>query len=379
MSRQLEIQNIVEKYDLASVAETDLGLKRYGTTNRYHCINKDQHRNGDANPSLVIYKEFFKCFGCGIKGDIFELLKLALSLDFKEALEYLGKEPQNQFRPLPKIAREKMQVSRTSSLSSDYLSFMKELWEILIETPLSENASAWLKSRGIKPDTAYKMGCRELSSEPLAIKRLLTHKYDPSSVGFASPDNKEKLWFPLKNINTHKGLLFPSWIANHDFPIQWRCRLYQPWNFDGRLTKSLAQYSKSKIIPLGLKKSNPDLSIICEGEPDFLSLYQVASDLLGISPTFNIIGICAIAQGWEPEWTSSLVSSQKIVIAVHDNHEGKTFAAKVARNIVKIKGLDFAKSNVFRMLFDENNDANDFHKNGKLNEWLLNLLIGIKL
>jgi hypothetical protein len=256
---------------------------------------------------------------------------------------------------------------------------MMELWEILLDTPLSEQANAWLKSRNIAPEVAYKVGCRELSSEPLAIRRLLTHKYDPSSVGFASPDNKEKLWFPVKHINSHKGLVFPSWISNHDFPVQWRCRLYEPWNFAGKLTKALAQYSKSKVIPLGLRNLDPNLTIICEGEPDFLSLHQAASELLGKSPTFNIIGICAISQGWESEWTSSLLSSQKIVIAVHDNHEGKNFAAKVARHIVQLKGLDFAKNRVFRMLFDENNDANDFHRIGKLNEWLLNLLMGIRL
>ena len=90
MSRQPEIQNLIEKFDLATLSETRLGIIRHVGTNNFHCFNKDHHKNGDANPSLVIYKEFFKCFGCGIKGDLFELLKLRLNFDFKESLEYLG-------------------------------------------------------------------------------------------------------------------------------------------------------------------------------------------------------------------------------------------------------------------------------------------------
>lgn len=377
MARRPEIQSIIEQYDLAILAETRLGIARAGGNNSFHCFNKDHHRNGDANPSLVIYKEFFKCFGCGIKGDLFELLNIVLNLDFKHSIEFLKSDIKAQ--PKYFSTRSVKALSLKSSPSKDYLKFMHEFWNILSETSLSEHAIGWLKSRGITPETAYKIGCREVSSVPLAVKRLVSYSYEPSSVGFAHPTNKSKLWYPLKNLNYHTGLLFPSWDLSYEFPVQWRCRLYRNWNIGGKITKSLAQYSSGKILPLGMKNNDAKLTIICEGEPDFLSLHQTVSDLSERIPSINIVGICAISQGWQPEWTSCLLNSQKIVVAVHDNHEGKSFAANVARNIVQEKGIEFARNNVFRMLFDETDDANDYHQRGMLIEWLTNLLKGINL
>ena len=377
MARQPEIQNIIEQHDLAVFAETRLGIPRISGTSSFHCFNKDHHRNGDANPSLVIYKDFFKCFGCGIKGDLFELLNITLNLDFKQSIEFLKSDIKTRAKYSP--PQPVKALSLKFNPSEDSLKFMYEFWNILKETLLSDSAKNWLESRGITCATAYKIGCREISSSPLAIKRLVSYSFDPSSVGFAHPTNKNKLWFPLQNLNHHTCLLFPSWSLGYEFPIQWRCRLYKNWNIAGKTIKSLAQYSSGKIIPLGMKKSDSKITIICEGEPDFLSLNQVSSDLFGKVPSINIIGTCAISQGWQSEWTSSLINSQKIVVAVHDNHEGKSFAAKVARNIVQAKGIEFARNNVFRMLFDEKDDANDFHQRGMLNEWLINLLKGIDL
>jgi phage/plasmid-associated DNA primase len=37
-----------------------------------HCFNKSAHKHGDANPSLQLFDENFKCHGCGIEGDIYD-------------------------------------------------------------------------------------------------------------------------------------------------------------------------------------------------------------------------------------------------------------------------------------------------------------------
>jgi hypothetical protein len=34
------------------------------------------HKNGDANPSLQIREDGFKCYGCGIQGDIYDAVEI---------------------------------------------------------------------------------------------------------------------------------------------------------------------------------------------------------------------------------------------------------------------------------------------------------------
>ena len=103
MSRSEEIQNLINQYDLRDFAERELGIKRHGNSNSFHCFAANHHKNGDANPSLVIYKEYFKCFGCGISGDIFNILHQCKNLDFKEALAYLGKTTSVPFIKKPRL------------------------------------------------------------------------------------------------------------------------------------------------------------------------------------------------------------------------------------------------------------------------------------
>ncbi|MDR0663650.1 MAG: toprim domain-containing protein, partial [Spirochaetaceae bacterium] len=50
-------------------------LKRYHvdlSISPTHCFNKGGHKHGDANPSLQIFDDSFKCHGCGIHGDIYD-------------------------------------------------------------------------------------------------------------------------------------------------------------------------------------------------------------------------------------------------------------------------------------------------------------------
>lgn len=45
---------------------------------------------GDNSPSLQITENFFKCYGCGAKGDIFKFLQLYYNIDFIESVKKLA-------------------------------------------------------------------------------------------------------------------------------------------------------------------------------------------------------------------------------------------------------------------------------------------------
>jgi len=41
-----------------------------------HCFNQSGHKNGDANPSCQLFDEGYKCYGCGISGDIYDAVEI---------------------------------------------------------------------------------------------------------------------------------------------------------------------------------------------------------------------------------------------------------------------------------------------------------------
>jgi hypothetical protein len=56
------------------------------------CINKVAHPRGDRNPSASVNltKGYYKCFGCDMAGDVYDLLMSEEGLTFKQAVTTLG-------------------------------------------------------------------------------------------------------------------------------------------------------------------------------------------------------------------------------------------------------------------------------------------------
>ncbi|MDR2734279.1 MAG: toprim domain-containing protein [Spirochaetota bacterium] len=50
-----------------------------------HCFNSGAHRHGDATPSCQLWKDSFKCHGCGITGDIYDAVGLLEDITDKKA------------------------------------------------------------------------------------------------------------------------------------------------------------------------------------------------------------------------------------------------------------------------------------------------------
>jgi phage/plasmid-associated DNA primase len=60
--------------------------------NPTHCFNKRGHSHGDANPSLQIWDDAFRCYGCGIHGDIYDAVEILEGItDKKEQYEFIEK------------------------------------------------------------------------------------------------------------------------------------------------------------------------------------------------------------------------------------------------------------------------------------------------
>ena len=56
------------------------------------CPDKNNHKNGDRNPSMKIYEntDTFYCFKCGKGGDIIDLVSIVRSVKAASAIKFLS-------------------------------------------------------------------------------------------------------------------------------------------------------------------------------------------------------------------------------------------------------------------------------------------------
>lgn len=89
-------------------------LERYGLPkpNRAGFIHCPFHK--EKTPSFKVYKDRFKCYGCGEAGDIFTFVQLMNGISFKEAFNALGGDSDNSFSTRLKIyqAQKKREMQR---------------------------------------------------------------------------------------------------------------------------------------------------------------------------------------------------------------------------------------------------------------------------
>ena len=77
-----EIKRIADCRDIAR----HLGLE----VNKYYCTCPSGTHSETKINHCSIHKDFFTCFSCGCKGDVFKLVEEACRCDFKEALEIVA-------------------------------------------------------------------------------------------------------------------------------------------------------------------------------------------------------------------------------------------------------------------------------------------------
>jgi hypothetical protein len=54
------------------------------------CFNAGEHKCGDKRPSLQIWNDGYKCYGCGIQGDIYDAVRFFEKLeDIEKQYEFL--------------------------------------------------------------------------------------------------------------------------------------------------------------------------------------------------------------------------------------------------------------------------------------------------
>lgn len=372
-----EVERIKAAVNCRELAE-HLGIEiasRAGREWTARCFDPDAHPHGDRTPSLSIGPKLFHCHGCGAGGDCFNLVEQLEGLDFKASLawlrRYAGTDAGTTATARPARRRE-----RPAGISPERVEAMTAIWELVEPLALTKAAKRWLQGRGIGPETAHALGCRDfgwpdtLDKIRAAVEGLSLDLGDGLKwVGLHNEHGR--LWWPLRGDTRAAGLAVPVFTPGHAAPMAWRWRFYQPVVFGPGLVlpiKSMAQPGIGPAPLLGLRTCGelPAVGeartvIICEGEPDWLSLHDAAGGRAAV------LGLCATAGTWEPEWTEYLDGARRIVVMVHDDKgTGQKVCNALYLAAVRKWGKATAGARLQRYLVPGDDDCNDNHKRGEL-------------
>jgi DNA primase len=83
----IEVDKVKQKSDIVDVVGQRIELKRSGANYKACCPFHEE-----KTPSFVVTrsKQMFKCFGCGISGDVITFVMIYDNCDFKTAISKIG-------------------------------------------------------------------------------------------------------------------------------------------------------------------------------------------------------------------------------------------------------------------------------------------------
>jgi DNA primase len=358
-----KIDDVRERTNLVEVIKRHVELKRAGTGNWKGLCPFHAEKTPSFNVHEV--RQFFHCFGCGEKGDVFAFLTKIEQRSFMEVLRDLAQQagvelPEKQMSPAERKAAadaesEKERMLRTMEMATAF-------FEAQLATPAGDAARAYLQKRGISPETAKKF---RVGYAPAGWDVLQRH--------FSA------LHIPIQLLE-RLGLVGVNERGNYDFfrdrvmlPVLDRQK--RPVGYSSRLLDPDAKdrkYVNSPDSPLFHKKENlyglhaaldairrSKRAVVVEGNFDVMSLHEAGIEEavapMGTALTAEQVGLLARL-------------AQRIVVVFDGDEAGQRAARKalplfleaetdgrVARMPAKVDPDDFVRSQgaeAFRLLVE---------------------------
>lgn len=205
-----EVQQIKERLDIVEIISSYLTVKKAGANLKANCPF-----HNEKTPSFMISPErqTFKCFGCGIGGDVFTFIEQMEGLDFYNALKILADKAGVKLQQKSVQYGEKEYKSDRKTRIYEINNWAKKLYhKILLEHPKAQEARNYLKKRGMTDETIleFEIGYAPDSWEVLT-NFLSKKKYSLDEIvqsGLAVRNEKGNVYdrfrgrimFPINNI-----------------------------------------------------------------------------------------------------------------------------------------------------------------------------------
>ena len=147
-------QTVKQQADIVRIVGEYITLKKSGAQNYpglcpFH---------GEKTPSFSVHvtRQFYYCFGCGAKGDVFKFVQEIDKISFPEAVKLVA---QKCGIPLPKREFHSPEEAAESRLRGQLLELHEQAttwFEAQLRSPEGARAREYLTGRGLKPETIAK-------------------------------------------------------------------------------------------------------------------------------------------------------------------------------------------------------------------------------
>lgn len=142
------IDSIKDRLDMAEIVGRTVQLQKAGRNLKGLCPF-----HSEKTPSFYVFpaSQRWQCFGCNKGGDVFTFVMETEGLDFRAALEELGRQAGVEVRPLsPTQVQASVEADRLLALSQAAVAYYHTL---LLSAPQAAPAREYLKRRGFKAPT----------------------------------------------------------------------------------------------------------------------------------------------------------------------------------------------------------------------------------
>ncbi len=140
--------------DIVHVIGEHVRLKKLGASGRYVGICPF-HQEKSASFSVHATLQFYKCFGCDAKGDVFQFVQEMQHVTFFEALQILA---ERSGIPMPKRAEFSDPETKLRGALHEMQELAAQLFRNNLASQAGSDARAYLAKRGVTPEHAEEFG-----------------------------------------------------------------------------------------------------------------------------------------------------------------------------------------------------------------------------
>ncbi len=172
-------EELRSQVDIVKVIGDYVRLKRQGSTGRYLGLCPF-HQEKTPSFNVNQTRQFYKCFGCGVSGDVFKFLMEHDGLTFYESLQFLA---ERQGMPMPQRSALADNESKMRGALMEIHRIADELYRSALRGPSGAEARAYLEKRGITAELieTFGLGFAESSGQALA-RRLAQSSFTPAQL-----------------------------------------------------------------------------------------------------------------------------------------------------------------------------------------------------
>jgi DNA primase len=154
------VKKIKDRVNIVDIIGSMIKIDRNGINHKACCPF-----HHEKTPSFFIseQRQTFNCFGCGVKGDVIEFVKLYEHLDFKEALRYVFDKtglPESDWQQNQERSMNDIKADQEKKEAQDVFEKVVDIYHKNLSEKESENVLIYLKNRGLKIETinTWKIG-----------------------------------------------------------------------------------------------------------------------------------------------------------------------------------------------------------------------------